>query len=861
MHDPFRACFWLCCGVAALATTCARPSQANQRETGPDEDPVRVGIVAFDEHVRNHERLHQILRGIEAASQPPLRFQVAVGTYGDVAHWMNQGHIDLAIVSPGLFRLGESLPAGDAMRDKVRYLATVTVPPATTHFAPDERKRDGRHDRIHTMALVRRDSMLRSPADLDRAARAGRLRVLLVHPLSVSGGIVPRYALSERGIELGAVQIDYTHSHSASLRALFENPDRDGQPGADEPATVAFVWDDALRSTPELASDLRAVPFPELDRLVIPTDVVVSRSDFARADEIRPLLLDQRDADGHAFSEPLDWRELHGDVARWRFAAGKIDDPTDLIAFDEIGSLLVHYARTQPRPPRVALVLSGGGAKCSYQVGAVAAIEEQLAELRAANPKLDLDIHLVVGTSGGAINALPVALGITSSAAGREHFQDVWTSLDQRNIVRPSRSARANLGLWFVLVQTVLVLVVVRRLVRLEARRVSWIGAIFVTLGALQLTLTYLEFKPWRMLGTNHLVHHVWLWLSFGASASAWGLLVLGMVVLAIAFTRSPKWSLVISGRFVRPLLWLGLIGLPLLHIVTVLFFQHTLSGGEGMERALATYYPDLVDGELARRGLPALDLCATTNDSERLRAIGKQILERGLPARDLVITGSRLSSTDKDVSALPSDLYFYLSHTGANAAATGGAVTPPFGPRGIALRERPDLMLDVVLGSGSIFPVFPSRPLPNFPATDAETELIDGGFAHNSPIEAAVLWGATHVILIEASPQVRLERTSFATNAVASFTHLYEQSQLLDARARGKVAIFTLAPRSPHLCVLDFADNLIEDSIARGYADAHGRSSNGTDAVAPSDTPSAAARFRKEHGEPVFVDLATGVN
>jgi hypothetical protein len=133
--------------------------------------------------------------------------------------------------------------------------------------------------------------------------------------------------------------------------------------------------------------------------------------------------------------------------------------------------------------------------------------------------------------------------------------------------------------------------------------------------------------------------------------------------------------------------------------------------------------------------------------------------------------------------------------------------------------------------------------------------ELVDGGFAHNSPIEAAVLWGATHIILIEASPQVRLERTNFATNAMASFTHLYEQSQLLDARARGKVAIFTLAPRPPHVCVLDFADNLIEDSIARGYNDALGLSVDEFGDAKAGQTTSG-GRFRKELGEPVFVDL-----
>jgi len=50
-------------------------------------------------------------------------------------------------------------------------------------------------------------------------------------------------------------------------------------------------------------------------------------------------------------------------------------------------------------------------------------------------------------------------------------------------------------------------------------------------------------------------------------------------------------------------------------------------------------------------------------------------------------------------------------------------------------------------------------------------------------------------------------------------------------------------------MCVLDFADNLIAASIARGYRDAR------------LDAASTTPRFRKELGEPVFFDVrkATG--
>jgi hypothetical protein len=131
---------------------------------------------------------------------------------------------------------------------------------------------------------------------------------------------------------------------------------------------------------------------------------------------------------------------------------------------------------------------------------------------------------------------------------------------------------------------------------------------------------------------------------------------------------------------------------------------------------------------------------------------------------------------------------------------------------------------------------VFPSRTLPGFPSQGEQVELVDGGFAHNSPIEAAVLWGATHVFLIEATPQRRLPRRNFAENAAAAFVHLHRQTQLVDARSKKQVVVFTLAPEPPHLCVLDFADNLLAKSIQTGYDDAD-----------------RGANFRKELGEPVF--------
>ena len=176
---------------------------------------------------------------------------------------------------------------------------------------------------------------------------------------------------------------------------------------------------------------------------------------------MKGLLLAHVDAEGrHDFGAPDNPLAPYRALGSWMRTADPADltEDSQFVSQDEIGEMLLQHARTQPTPPRLAVVLSGGGAKCAYQVGAICALEEKLAELRQANRLDGLDIALVVGTSGGAINAVPVALGITASPEGRSDFQQTWAELDQRDIVRPSVIVRGNIGLWFALVNIGLVL-------------------------------------------------------------------------------------------------------------------------------------------------------------------------------------------------------------------------------------------------------------------------------------------------------------------------------------------------------------------------------------------------------------------
>jgi predicted acylesterase/phospholipase RssA/ABC-type phosphate/phosphonate transport system substrate-binding protein len=798
---------------------------------------IRVGIVAYQDSRADVERFQQLLQGLAAASPRPLEIRFALGTYGDVLHWMNRRYIDVAVMSPGIF--AETLKS-DAANEQWRYLATMGLRPAESALADDDRRKPGYHYQYRAVCVVHANSPIYSTADLRRAAQQGAVQFLFVHPLSVSGRIAPEYALRQLGIRPTPQDVQYTYSHSNSLRFVTER-------GGDQ-ERVAFVWDDAPALPPDRDPLVRRLELPELASLSVPQNAIAARPDFEHAELVTRILFSHTDADGRrGFEHFDDWAERYGVIQRWATAIELPADAPDAqtVSLDELGSILVHFARSQPQPPRIALVLSGGGAKCAYQVGAVAAVEEKLAELRRVESEPSLDLGLVVGTSGGAINALPIALGISGNPDGRADIRRVWESLDQQQIVRPSKLVRLNMGLWFAAVQTVIVLWLVRRYGPAPERRARVIARIFVGLALPQILFAHMRWSPWRLFGTNHLLHHAWLWSSFGLAWSAWCMLALGLLGLLIQqqLTRRGK-HLQGPRQLVRWLLVAAVAGLPGFQLAIVFFYEATLTDGTGIEQALAEKLPALVNRQLQRDGVAALELPATLSDGGRLRELSRQIIQAGLLRRDLVLTGSCLSKTAAD---LPSDLYFYAT------ARRGTDLSPPaFGHSGVRLSDYPEMLVDVVMGSGSIFPVFPARTLADFPRAGDRVELVDGGFAHNSPIEAAVLWGATHIVLIEASPRAseREGRRNFLQNSIDAFSHLYYQAQLADARSKEKVTIFTLRPGPPHICMLDFANNLVERAIDAGYSEASGEVRSGTATL--REHPS----WEKSMGEPVFFQV-----
>ncbi len=794
---------------------------------GESRIDVRVGIVAYEDFQVERTELAQVFERI-SARQSAYRFRLAAGSYGDVLHWLDKGYLDIAILTPGIFASALQSGRSPDAAPPFQYVATVGLPEATSTWAASDRREQGFSDEYRSVCLVADSSELRTADDLIRAIKGRQVELLYVHRLSASGYLAPAAALRAAGLSLENTPFRFTYSHSQSIRLL---NDRVGKR-----QRVAFVWDDAARVDPQLERSVRRIPLPTLDRISIPHDVVVARSSFAHVEPLRQMLLDQRDpARRYQFTYHPDWSDRFENVRAWvpKNRGDATSDDGHAVSLDEIGSMLLQYARSQPERPRLALVLSGGGAKCSYQVGAVAAIENRLAQLRRENSDYPVDISLVVGTSGGAINSLPVAMHVARTPQGQKWLEATWQQLDQRDIVRPPTAVRVNMGLWFALIQFCLIWFIVSLVARSEGTRLWALPYSLLVLAIIQFLLAYVRPVPWNWLGTRHGVHHAWLWFGFGMRGSAWCLLAIGAILLMLAWTTSStgrNWKF--PRRTVRALLWTGILGLPLLQILTICLWEETLSDGLGMENALATHMPTMINNSLPTSSeIPLIETDPKRATTDRLKSISRQIIEQHRLRRDLVITASCLQQSN---ARLPSDLYFF-------APASDHSPNAPFGSRGIPLEDHPDVLLDVVLGSSSIFPVFPARTIKGIPERGQHVTLIDGGFAHNSPVEAAVLWGATHIILIDVMPRKRGLGHNFIENVISSGRHLHRQAQLIDARSHEKVRIFTLAPDPARLCVLDFSENLIRANIALGYENAL---RNGL---------SATPLFRKEWGQPVL--------
>src|SRR5271170_1951609 len=80
---------------------------------------------------------------------------------------------------------------------------------------------------------------------------------------------------------------------------------------------------------------------------------------------------------------------------------------------------------------RLAMILSGGGARGAYEVGVLWYIFDDLTRQRGAPPKVDI----LCGTSVGAINACYLAAHLSDPVLGMRRIVDLWSNLELARVL------------------------------------------------------------------------------------------------------------------------------------------------------------------------------------------------------------------------------------------------------------------------------------------------------------------------------------------------------------------------------------------------------------------------------------------
>lgn len=840
-----------------MASIGVRGAASKPHFAGHKDTPlVRVGVVYNKDLEEKKASFLNIVSTIAKARNLKFDFRVSVGTYDDVVEWYTRGQVDVAILSPGSVArmLRSRLDTDFVIED--HYVATYGIRPGANTFA-SPRRIAGTGDypyKYQTVCLTGKEASrryhLNSLDDIKRLTSedSKKVRFLLVHPMSASGSIAPKSILKRNGINTDNIEVEWTYNPTLSLELLLKyDGELSREPGGK--ATVVFVTDEtALDGTQ--ASKVNRITLPEPEDYWIPQDAVLCRPE---------LTLNTRKNIKQFFDIELKERGLYfrpvssapADYARVATWLGEIEKPTtevdrtglQAMAIDQIAALLRNYKELHKETPhkeatnplRLALVLSGGGAKCAYQLGAIEEIQKTLSAY-------GVDIDLVVGTSGGAINALTVALDVAGNRAGPTSPRETWTRFKQSDFLHPRQEVNILIGVFLGGIEA---LIIVWAALLLDQRRAQWwkrhewwipVSGVAGLIALVETPLGYFEITPPGLSCLlNHTSEHLWTMILPSLLWAGPTLFALGFIVFTIGWTLSSR-DLRFSDNADKKTLrgarqlyvysrWTLSVTVILLVIFSKLASNKVLSSAEslfdsaGIQRALVEGIPALLPEKITLRAVHGIDA--------KLKDVSSQIMDGRLLKRDLVITGSRLSKHSKSNVYDPADRYFYYdypvkkSSSSSNANDSNDPEVPKQDKRFVPFTQYPTSLLDVVVGSSSIYPLFEAHEV-----KDLSMKLIDGGFVHNSPIEAAMLWRATHIIVIEVSPDV--EREDSPSSLLSKFSlaidYLYDQAQAADVRSRHsqQVEIFTLKPIGPEeLDAMDFGRENVQKAIDRGSRDA----------------------------------------
>ncbi len=832
---------YLCCSVfspfcrtiVVMACLILAPTAAWSEQSAVTNQTLlnlRVGIhiYASDGALKGDEleRYRSLFREVAAYAREnygrPVYIQAAAGSYADIYDWCKHDMIDLAVVTAGVYSMLK-----ENTEDQWTYLCTMGQGDTRDRFE------------YGINCAVHEDSKLATLDDVLAQFKAGNLDIYMVSELSTSGGIFPRAYLKEKGLEFTRDDIVFTGSHSNCLEELVrphepeapvqQTADQSVQAQIQEPIAVreeiAFVWDGAFQEgRDEKNLPVRPLPLEGLDTIRIPESAVIVRTAVYEENPFFFNSIIERDD----FEQLADSQRKYQRIYQWR-SEFEEQQPKEEEAsgWTKLFDHFVRYRAETGKAPRIALVLAGGGAKCAYQVGVAQVLEQKFREFREAKAlgQAECEISLVVGTSGGAINALPVAMGTYNSPSGVETIEDVWSGLDARDILVPEMAVRVGVGLTISFACALLILLGIRlrwrgkRLFPHEHRARAAVWA-FLTIGGLLLAwwlVTQMtDWKlPWGLLlGNSHNLYALWAI----TASSAWlvGLLLLvagGVIWYIDRKNRRAGGYLALSAAKAREVIaWLTLISILLGSPIVLMAASH-FSEARGLEWTIARAARELINERLATKGRANVTIDDLHGLSEVILDPDDKLLEK-----DLIITATVLPEAGQQFNE--SDIYLYAE---ANRRGGGNVeFEKGFDNRFVDLeqRHRRKLLIDAVLGSGAVFPFFPARTLKDCPGPGENLHLVDGSFGHHIPIEAAVRWGATHVLIVDPSPAekdlcYRNDR-SLLENSQVALGHLFEQAQKVDRQAHRKLTterkppmLFTVNPEKTkhHISLLSFAE------------------------------------------------------
>lgn len=594
-------------------------------------------------------------------------------------------------------------------------------------------------------------------------------------------------------------------------------------------------------------------------------------------DEVRSL--------AEVYREARQWEELPVD----RGNASALDVIADIS--EDIG----YHRRLDPAyHPRIAVVLSGGGASGCYQAGAVRAFFGALAGFNAKRALLDqegpettpLAVSIAAGTSVGAINVVASLLAVPSGAAQvpsngtTDPLRDMWSRINGARILVAKNgetlfpfesSVLRRLRTWPLL--AVVVVVCIAGIMTLYTfsllRPVGMLTAVRRTeiwpfTSALAMAVL-VAFAPLRLLTVVAAIGGLagiigiwwgrrpisrmalWIWPLSGS------LMLLSLLFRSVEVERAIVWGVASTiipllvfaagaddeakhahesppgGAWHRTALRAGwccaliVVFAGPVWMLDLLINREAVFSSSGLKRVLVEELARVAPG---RKEPPEGD------EDSSVAAVSRAVAA-GLPGdMDIVLTATELARTPGR-SMRPREVYFYRRARADSAAGRRMMAQdiPAVGSPGSGSDEdvvwsdidgQEEKLIDMLVASASIFPGLPPHMVSiqvNDPYGGGETRnarLIDGGFLHQIPIEAAVRLGATHVVVFKLQPEEvgtsgseseasAGDRHGLARDLGDVFNLLLERAQAGDWNAGAGVTVYSLAPRERWVGTFDF--------------------------------------------------------